>query len=301
VGGFDRIVAASLPFIPKPVVGMVSRRYIAGERLEDALELTRKLNRMGMSATLDVLGEDIFERKHAEEAAARYREVLKRIEEEKLDSNVSVKLTQLGLKLGSDFCYSLVRSIVSAARERGNFVRIDMEDSSCTTETIGVFKRLREEFDNVGLVLQSYLRRAYRDAMDVGGEGVNLRICKGIYNEPRRIAYKDRDLIRKNFSFIMESLWKIGSYVAVATHDEWLVWEALRLIEKLKLDGSRYEFQMLLGVDEELRGIIVSAGHKLRVYVPFGSAWYAYSMRRLRENPKIAGYVARGFLGVGPR
>ena len=300
VGAFDRIIAASLPIIPKPIVGLVSRRYIAGETLEDAVALTKELNNMGMCATLDVLGEDVQDKDQAQEAASRYKIVLERIESDKLDSNISVKPTQLGLKLGVDFCYELLRGIVAAAQARSNFVRIDMEDSSCTTDTITVYERLKKDFPNVGLAVQSYLRRTYSDVMGLAGNGANFRICKGIYNEPRAIAYKDRDLIRKNFSLVMESAWQTGSYVAVATHDEWLVWEALRLIEQLSLDATRYEFQMLLGVDEEMRSIIVRAGHKLRVYIPFGEAWYAYSMRRLKENPKIAGYVAKSFLRIGP-
>ena len=300
VGAFDRIIAASLPIIPKPIVGLVSRRYIAGETLEDAVALTKELNNMGMCATLDVLGEDVQDKDQAQEAASRYKIVLERIESDKLDSNISVKPTQLGLKLGVDFCYELLRGIVAEAQGRSNFVRIDMEDSSCTTDTITVYERLKKDFPNVGLAVQSYLRRTYSDVMGLAGNGANFRICKGIYNEPRAIAYKDRDLIRKNFSLVMESAWQAGSYVAVATHDEWLVWEALRLIEQLSLDATRYEFQMLLGVDEEMRSIIVRAGHKLRVYIPFGEAWYAYSMRRLKENPKIAGYVAKSFLRIGP-
>jgi proline dehydrogenase len=300
VSAFDRIVAGCLPIIPKPIVGLVSRRYIAGETLDEALALTRQLNNKGMCATLDVLGEDVNVRGQAEDAASRYKVVLEQIEREKLDSNISVKPTQLGLKLGVDFCHELLRGIVGEAKAKNNFVRIDMEDSSCTSDTVEVYKRLRSEYDNVGLALQSYLRRTLDDVLELAGNSANFRICKGIYNEPRTIAYKDRDLIRKNYSLAMETAWQAGSYVAVATHDEWLVWEALRLIEQLKLDGTRYEFQMLLGVDEEMRGIIVDAGHRLRVYVPFGKAWYAYSMRRLKENPKIAGYVAKSFLRIGP-
>ena len=294
---FDFLVARALPFVPRPIVGGVARRYIAGESLDDAVRVLRGLNGDGLLATLDVLGEEVRRRDLADLAVAEYRAALRRLRDERLQSNISVKLTQLGLKLDPGFCLGNLRALAQEARSIGNFVRIDMEDSSCTDATLEIHHRLRQEgFENVGVVLQACLRRT---ATDVRGlpDGSNVRICKGIYIEPRSIAYRDREIVRKNFVRLLETLLDRRFYVGIATHDEWLVWEACRLIEDRRLPGDRYEFQMLLGVDEGLRRIVVSQGHRLRVYVPYGSHWYAYSLRRLKENPNLAGHVARGMFG----
>ncbi len=289
----DQLVVSALPFIPKPIVGYFSKPYIAGPSIQDAIRVVRELNKQGAMATLDVLGESVTSREQATAAAQTYEEVLGTIDREKLDSNISVKLTQLGLKIEEEFCYQNTRRVVEKAASLGNFVRIDMEDSSCTTDTIAIYKRLREDFDNVGLALQAYLRRSIKDVRDLLPLKPNIRICKGIYVEPREIAYKDREIINRNFTLLVETLLRQGSYVAIATHDERLVWEGYRLIDELNLASEDYEFQMLLGVDEQLRRIILGDDHRLRVYVPFGKEWYAYSVRRLRENPRIAGYVFR--------
>ena len=180
-------------------------------------------------------------------------------------------------------------------------MRVDMEDSTCTTPTLELYRRLRHEgVENVGLVLQAGLRRTLADARGLP-ERSNVRVCKGIYLEKRSIAYHDRGVVRKNFTRVLEELLDRGFYVGVATHDEDLVWEAMRLIDQSRLPAERYEFQMLLGVDEELRALIRRAGHRLRVYVPYGSHWYAYSLRRLKENPRIAGYVLMNLLGRRPQ
>jgi proline dehydrogenase len=207
-----------------------------------------------------------------------------------------VKLTQLGLKAAPEFCFQNLRAIVARAAQVGNFVRIDMEDSSCTDSTLELFVRLRSEFGNVGVVLQAMLRRTRRDAERLSRLRSNIRLCKGIYLEPRRIAFQDRELIRRNFLLVLERLLDQECFVGVATHDELLIWDALRLKEQLGLPAESLEFQMLLGVEEELRSILIREGHPLRVYVPFGRQWYAYSVRRLRENPRIAGMVARSVL-----
>lgn len=294
---FDSLVARSLPFVPRPIVGGVARRYIAGESLEDAVAVLRRLNTGGLLATLDVLGEEVRRRDLAERAVAEYRAALRRLHDERLGSNISVKLTQLGLKLDAGFCLDNLRVLVREARDLGNFVRIDMEDSSCTDATLEIHRRLRHEgFENVGIVLQACLRRTAADIRALP-DGANVRICKGIYLEPRALAWRDREVVRKNFVRLLEAILDRRLYAAIATHDEWLVWEAARLIEDRRLPGDRYEFQMLLGVEEGLRRILADQGHRLRVYVPYGSHWYAYSLRRLKENPHIAGHVLRGLLG----
>ena len=288
----NRILVAGIPLIPKSIVGLFSQRYIAGEKLADAVRVIRKLNSQGMMATMDVLGEEVASRDEALAAAELYKKALEVIQSENLDSNISVKLTQMGLKLDPHFCRAAFREVVREAHRRGNFVRIDMEDSTCTDETLAIYNGLRREFNNVGVVLQSCLRRTATDTDILMKDGaVNFRLCKGIYIEPRRIAYRDPELVNRNFTLVLERMLQGGAYVGIATHDEKLVWEGMRLVREFGLSKEQYEFQMLLGVDEELRKIILAAGHRLRVYVPFGKEWYLYSMRRMRENPQIARYI----------
>ena len=293
---FDYVLSRSLPFVPKPIVRRVSRRYIAGDSLRDAVRLVRALNERGFMATLDVLGESVTARPLVEGAVREYLQALEAIRAERLDGNISVKLTQLGLKLDFDLCVGSVRRLAAAARDIGNFVRLDMEDSSCTSETLEAHRRLRGEgFTNIGVVLQAYMRRSVADLRALP-EGSNVRLCKGIYIEPREIAYRDRGIVRKNFVWLLEEAFERGLYVGIATHDEDLVWEARRILDRRRLPSTAYEFQMLLGVDEPLRDVVRREGHRLRVYVPYGANWYAYSMRRLKENPRIAGYVLLGLL-----
>jgi proline dehydrogenase len=289
-----------MPLVPKSLVRNVANRYIAGDSIADAVRLVRQLNQQNMMATLDVLGEHIFKKEEAEATVADYLEALEAIHREKLDSNISIKLTAFGLKLDFDFCLNNVRRLVQRALELNNFVRIDMEDSTCTTDTIRVYDLLRQDFRNVGVVIQAYMRRSLADIRGLMQNGVlsNFRICKGIYVEPRATAYKNRELINKNFTFLLTEMLRHGAYVGIATHDERLVWDAMRAVDEMKIPCEKYEFQMLLGVDEELRDTIVKAGHRLRVYVPFGKSWYAYSVRRLQENPQIAGYVIQNFFGL---
>jgi len=290
----------TMPLVPKPLVRRVSSRYIAGDKIEDAVRTVRELNQRGMMATLDILGEHISTRDEATSTVNEYLAALTSIARERIDSNISIKLTAFGLKLDFDFCLENVRRVVARAYETGNFVRLDMEDSSCTTDTVRIYELLRKEFSNVGTVIQAYMRRAILDIRQLmaNGQPTNLRLCKGIYVEPRSIAFKNRELINKNFTFLLNELVRHGAYVGIATHDERLVWDGVRLVDELNLPKNAYEFQMLLGVDEELRDFIVNSGHRLRVYVPFGKQWYAYSVRRLQENPQIAGYVMQNFLGL---
>ena len=296
----NKLVAETMPLVPKSIVGKISRRYIAGDSIEDAVRVVRGINSNRMMATLDVLGEDISAREEASDNADEYIRMLERIDKEKLDSNISLKLTALGLKLDYDFCIENVSRVIKRAKESGIFVRIDMEDSTCTTDTIRAYLMLQKKYGNVGIVIQAYLRRSVSDIEKLlaEAENLNVRLCKGAYVESRTIAYKDRELIKKNFSLLMKILFSNGAYVGIASHDEDIVWEGLKLVHDLKLPKDSYEFQMLVGVDEELRDIVVDAGHRMRVYVPYGEKWYAYSVRRLKENPEIAGYVIKNLLGI---
>jgi proline dehydrogenase len=290
---FNKVVILFMPLVPKFIVRMFSKRYVAGSKLDDAVEAVKKLNARGIMATMDVLGESTSDKKKTGNYVEEYLTVLQALKDENLDCNISLKPTQLGLLIDPDLCYENIKRIVVKAKELDNFVRVDMEDSANTTATIEIFKRLRAEFDNVGLVLQAYLRRTIDDLIDLTSEKSNFRICKGIYIEPRHLAYKDAHLINENFAYALETGFKRGSYIGIATHDEKVVWHALRIIEQLNLKRENYEFQMLFGVDEELGAIIATAGHCLRIYVPFGKEWYAYVMRRLKENPTIAMYVIK--------
>ena len=263
--------------------------YIAGPSLEDAVAVVRRLNAEGKLATVDVLGEEVTHAEEARELGRAYHRVLARIEGERLDANVSVKLTGLGLALDYELCRENLAAVVEDARVRGNFVRIDMEDSTTTDDTLRLYRELREGGrTNVGVVLQARLRRTLADAIGLD----NVRLCKGIYVEPPAIAYQDGDAVRASFRATLRALLDAGTYVGIATHDEELIADAVEQVRTRNLGREDYEFQMLLGVRPERGDALVRDGHRLRVYVPFGTHWYEYSIRRLQENPKIAGYVA---------
>ena len=294
---FNKLIANTLPIIPKPIVRQVSARYIAGETLDDAVHTVRSLNAAGMLATLDILGEFVSREEEARAAGVEYIRVLRAIAEENLDSNVSLKLTQMGLKVDVDLCYRITKEVVEEAERLGNFVRIDMEDSTCTDDTLGIYRRLHADHPRrVGCVLQAYLRRSAADAEALLPLNPNVRLCKGIYIEPRAIAFKHPTAINDSFIHLMTRFLEQGAYVGIATHDEALVTAGFDLVSRLGLSRDEYEFQMLLGVREGLRQDILDRGHVLRVYVPFGPHWHAYSLRRLKENPQIAGHVLRGLL-----
>ena len=293
----DKVVAgAILPIVPKFVARRFAKRYVPGEKLEDALAVVKKLNSLGMCATVDVLGEFSTSLNEAVSAAEEYNRALEAIADENLDSNISLKPTHLGLKINREKCYELIKELCEKARQADNFVRIDMEDSACTQDTLDMYVRLRKEYDNVGTVVQSYLRRTLDDVRKLLSSNTNLRICKGVYVEPRRIAYKDMSIINRNYMAIVELMLFNGGYAGIATHDEVLVWEVLDLIERLNPSAHKFEFQMLWGVDNELRDILLETGHKLRIYIPYGENWYAYSTRRLKENPRLAGFVFKAAL-----
>ena len=289
----DRSIVRVLPAVPRPIVRRISGRYIAGSGLPDAIRVVKDLNAQGKMATIDVLGEESASRRETLDIVRAYHDVFEAIERERLDSNVSVKLTGLGLNLAYELCRANLEKVVRHAAESGNFVRIDMEDATCTSDTLQLYREVREAgLDNVGIVLQAYLRRTIRDIRSLAPLRPNVRLCKGIYVEPPLIAYRDFDEVRENFVRSLDELLGGGSYVGIATHDAWLISQGQRLVEQHGLTREQYEFQMLLGVTQRAGDRLVRDGHRLRIYVPFGKEWYRYSIRRLQENPKIAGYIA---------
>jgi len=286
---FNYLVSKTIMHIPGPIVGFFAKGYIAGEHLNDAVRVGQQLNAQGMVLTLDILGEFIKTKDEAVFFKNQCLEILETIDREKLDGNLSLKPTQMGLLLDEDFAYDNIREVVAKAAELDNFVRIDMEDIECTDKTLEFYRRLRDEFPkNVGVVVQAYLRRTPQDIDDLSDKPMHYRLCKGIYNEPRTAAWKNMETINRSFIVCLEKMFQYGAYVGIATHDEKLVFEALQLIDKYQLNKDQYEFQMLLGVDPELRQILIDGGHKLRVYLPYGESWMPYSRRRLKENPNIA-------------
>ncbi len=295
---FNKFIVASIPLIPKVIVRRFATPYIAGEKLEDALTTIRKINGLGAMATCDLLGEFIHHKERATRDVEELKSLITAISREKLDSNVSIKPTQMGLLLDEEFAYQNIRSLVELAKSQNMFIRIDMEDSACTQKEIDLYLRLRKEFDNVGLVIQAYLKRTDQDVDLLIQNRANLRICKGIYVEPEAIAFKDKQEIRDNFLKQIEKLFVSGCYVGVATHDEYLVTETIKLVRKHQVKKDNFEFQMLLGVLPRLRDSILKQGYRLRVYVPYGEQWYGYSTRRFKENPEVAGYVFKALFGL---
>jgi len=272
-------------------------RYIAGEDISDAVRLVREMNSREMTSTIDVLGENVSTKDEAIESTRAAKEVLDVIDKEKLNANLSIKLTQVGLTIDQNFCFDNVKEILELARSRGNFVRIDMEDSATTTATLKLYEKLREAgFENTGVVIQAYMRRSEEDVRRLIEMKASVRLVKGIYVEPEAIAFKRKEEIRRNFTKLLGMLLEGKCRVAIATHDDVLIREAYGLISKLAPVKSEYEFQVLLGVRSDLRDKIVADGHRMRVYVPFGRHWHAYSIRRFQENPEVAGYVLKSIL-----
>ncbi len=293
----NNVIVSTLQLFPKGFVKRFAMRYIAGEYIEDANRVVRELNSKSMRATIDVLGENVSTEEEASASADAAVEVLKMIDTNKLDANLSIKLTQFGLNIDRDFCFDNVKRVMDAARNLGNFVRIDMEDSSVTSATLDVFERFRKSgYDNTGIVIQAYLRRSEDDVKRLIDMKASVRLCKGIYIEPESIAFKGRDEIRQNYVKLLTMLLEGGCRVGIATHDDMLVRAAYDLLSRDHLQPDSYEFQMLYGVRQDLRDKIVADGHQLRVYVPFGKQWYAYSIRRFKENPQVAGYVFKSVM-----
>jgi proline dehydrogenase len=298
VGGlgtaFDRLVAGVVPRLPRALVARASSPYIAGATLEDAVLLVGELNAAGRTATLDVLGEEVRTEEESDAIAAEYHVALVALGRAGLRSGLSVKPTAMGLMRDPERALARISAVVAAAESAGRFVRLDMEDSSTIDRTLELHARLRAEgHTRVGVVLQAMLHRTLADADALGRAGADVRLCKGIYLEPASIAYRDASAIRKAFTVALTHLLEGGARVGIATHDERLVDEAVDLVRSRGIGTDRYEFQMLLGVRPSLGDRLVADGHRLRVYVPYGARWYEYSIRRLRENPAVAGQVFR--------
>lgn len=288
----NNLIAHLLPLVPKSLVEIFAKQYIAGERLSQALKKIRELNENNLSATLDFLGEDPEIRKECLSAVAVYKEAIKKIHRQNLKSGVSIKLSQMGLKIDKQFCFDNVHDLVSHARQHDVFVRIDMEDTTLKADTIEQYLQLKKEFDNVGIVMQAYLRSGIYDSNHMIENKANIRLCKGAYFwEDKKIAYKDMNIINSSYTYLLERLLSNHCFTGIATHDEHLAFEAMKIIDKLGLSKDKYEFQMLYGVQEEVRQMIQDQGHPMRVYVPFGKEWFAYSVRRLKENPKMVSYI----------
>ena len=291
---FNKLIAATLPLLPKQFVWFFSKRYIAGKSLSEAVGVARKMNDQNYLVTTDLLGEFITDLQEAEKNKDEYLTIIETMEAEGIRGNYSLKPTMFGLLLDKEVCFTYIREIVIKAAGFNNFVRIDMEDSQCVDMEIDIFRRLKKEFPkNVGLVLQAYMRRTLDDIsnmLDLHTKEVpvNYRLCKGIYVEPEDIAYKKYGEINQHYLEDLEFMFQKGIYPGIATHDVTLVEGAYKLIEKYKVPKDKYEFQMLYGVTPHLRQSILNKGHRLRVYIPFGKDWFAYSTRRLKENPRMA-------------
>ena len=302
---FNKMIAAMLPYFPKKLIWIFSKRYIAGESVADAIRASKELNREGVKVTIDILGEFNKTLDEAEKNKIEYIELIDTIEKEKIDGNYSLKPTMFGLLLDTEVCYKHIREIVAKAASYGNFIRVDMEDSPCTDLEIELYRKLKAEFPkNVGLVVQAYLKRTLPDVknlMDIHSAEIpmNYRLCKGIYVEPAAIAYKKYEEVNTHFLEDLEFMLQNGVYPGIATHDKPLVDGAYKLIEKYSVPKNMYEFQMLYGVTPELRKSIIAKGHTMRVYVPFGKQWFGYSTRRLKENPKMASLIIKALFFRG--
>lgn len=301
----NKILADALPYMPKKLIWIFSKRYIAGETIEDGLRACRQLNREGIEVTVDLLGEFITTIEQAEENKNKYLDIIERFTSEGIVGNFSLKPTMFGLLINKDVCMAKIEEIVRKAAEKKNFIRIDMEDSQCVDMELELFRTLQQKYPaHVGLVLQAYMRRTKNDLLDmskipVNGVPLNFRLCKGIYNESKEIAYKAFEEIQQHYLDDLNYMLDHNMYVGIATHDKYLVEKALEMIKAKKIDKSKYEFQMLYGVTPELRSSIVKQGHKMRVYVPYGKDWFGYSTRRLKENPKMASHIVKALFFRG--
>ena len=302
---FNKFIAAILPYFPKKFIWIFSRAYISGENIEDAMHVSKDLNSKKIKVSLDVLGEFIKTLDEAESNKKEYLHLIDISYKNNIDGHFSLKPTSFGLLLDKEICYNHIREIIVKAASYNGFVRIDMEDSPCTDDEITLFRRLKAEFPaNVGLVVQAYLRRTFKDLeqmLDLNNSTipVNFRLCKGIYIEPEAISFKKHDEINRHYLEDLEFMFRNKIYVGIATHDKPLVESAYNLIKKYNVPKDMYEFQMLYGVTPKLRESIVNEGHTMRVYVPFGKQWFGYSTRRLKENPKMASHIIKAVFYKG--
>lgn len=291
------LIVETVKIMPKSIIYLFAKKYIAGKTLADGVKVAKELNTKKIKATMDVLGESVTKKEDAIDFVNQFLELLDTIENEKIDANISTKPTQFGLNIDFDFCLEQYEKIIERAKKYNNFVRIDMEDSSTTDSIIKLYTILHEKYPkNVGIVVQAYLHRTFNDVCEMNKIQTNYRLCKGIYIEPKEIAFKAKDEIRDNFIKNLTQMFDDGCYVGIATHDKPIIDRAYEIIKKRNIAKDKYEFQMLFGVTEKLRQEIVNKGDKMRVYVPFGSQWYFYAIRRLQENPQVAWTMFKSFL-----
>jgi proline dehydrogenase len=284
------LAAHVLPLLPKSFVWRFASRYVSGSTVSDGSATISALEARGRVATLDVLGEESTTREEVEAVVAEYDRGLAVVADHHPDSTLSVRITAFGARIDEALCRAELRGFAERADGLGVSITIDMEDSTTVDQTLALYRRLRAEgFDNVGIVLQSHLRRTLGDIRDLAALTPRVRVVKGIWIEPYMVAFHDYDTIRQSYVHMLDRLIRNGSYVEIATHDEWLA--AAELIDRYGLTKDRYEFQMLLGVREELAEVLTSEGHRVRIYVPYGPRWWEYGMRRLRENPQMTRYV----------
>jgi len=301
----NQILANALPYMPKKLIWIFSRRYIAGETIEDGLSACRQLNRQGIEVTVDLLGEFISTPEQAEDNKNKYIAIIERFTSEGIIGNFSVKPTSFGLLIDKDLCYSNIEAVILKAVEKKTFIRIDMEDSQCVDDELEIYRRLQQKYPaTVGIVIQAYMRRTMNDLVNLdhsssNGTPLNFRLCKGIYIEPKQIAYKEFDEVREHYLDDLKYMLDHKMYVGIATHDKYLVEKAMDITKEKNIDKASYEFQMLYGVTPELRSSIVKQGYKMRVYVPFGKDWFGYSTRRLKENPKMAAHIVKALFFRG--
>jgi len=295
----NKLIANIIPYMPKKLVWVFSKRYIAGETIEEGLLASKLLNEKGIEVTIDLLGEFINTVDEAEENKNHYLEIIRRFTAANVKGNFSLKPTMFGLLIDKDVCYNYIREIVELAASKNSFIRIDMEDSQCVDMEMDMFRRLRTDFPkHVGLVLQAYLRRTASDLaalndLNTENNPISFRLCKGIYVEPENLAFKDFNEVRQHFMNDLKYMLENKMYAGIATHDKYLVEESIKLIKEMNVPKDMYEFQMLYGVTPDLRQHIVDGGHLMRVYVPYGSQWFNYSTRRLKENPKMAQHIIK--------
>jgi len=301
----NRLLANALPYMPQKLIWIFSKRYIAGETIEDGIKACRKLNQQGIEVTVDLLGEFIRTIEQAEENKKKYIEIIERFIKKGIVGNFSLKPTMFGLLIDKKICFENIEEVVRYAAEKKSFIRIDMEDSQCVDVELEIFQKLQQKYPaNVGLVLQAYMRRTKNDLLNMSNIQVkenplNFRLCKGIYVEPKHIAFKEFEEVREHYLDDLKYMFGHNMYVGIATHDKYLVEQAINIIKEENIDKTKYEFQMLYGVTPELRSSIVKQGHKMRVYVPFGKDWFGYSTRRLKENPKMASLIVKALFFRG--
>jgi proline dehydrogenase len=274
----------------------MARRFVAGETLDEAIAAARKCNDLGMLASLDYLGENVSTTTDAQRARDAYLEIFDHIAAEKIEANVSCKLTQLGLDLSSEFCEGLVQSVVERAAAYGNFLRVDMEGSAYTQRTVELVKRIRGRNPAIGTVIQSYLYRSERDIQDLLAYGCRIRLCKGAYKESAEVAFEKKRDVDGNYIRLMQLLLPSGFYHAIATHDPHMIGETIRWAAAKQISKDDFEFQMLYGIRTDLQRRLVNGGYRVRIYIPYGRDWFPYFMRRLAERPANVGFLVRNFL-----